>query len=163
MVRQKLKGRVKIVKRFLLLVLLAPMTLFLIGCSSPTAKKVINTDQAPEAIGPYSQAIQAGDMIYTSGQIALDPATGKMVSPDIKAQTEQAMENLKNVIEAGGSDLSQVVKVTLYIKDMNDFSTINEIYGSYFKDDFPARSCVEVSSLPKGALIEIEAIAVVNK
>jgi 2-iminobutanoate/2-iminopropanoate deaminase len=102
-------------------------------------------------------------MIYTSGQIALDPATGEMVSSDIKAQTEQAMENLKKVIEAGGSDLSQVVKVTLYIKDMDDFSAINEIYGSYFTDNYPARSCVEVSELPKGALIEIEAIAAVSK
>ena len=145
------------------MILLAPMTLFLTGCSSPTAKKVINTDQAPEAIGPYSQAIQAGNMIYTSGQIALDPATGEMVSPDIKAQTKQAMENLKSVIEAGGSDMNQVVKVTLYIKDMNDFGTINEIYCNYFKDACPARSCVEVSALPKGALIEIEAIAMVNK
>jgi 2-iminobutanoate/2-iminopropanoate deaminase len=150
-------------KRFLIVALLLLMALFLNACSNPNAKRVVNSDQAPAAIGSYSQAIQAGDMIYTSGQIALDPATGEMVSSDIKAQTEQAMENLKKVIEAGGSDLSQVVKVTLYIKDMDDFSAINEIYGSYFTDNYPARSCVEVSELPKGALIEIEAIAAVSK
>lgn len=151
------------VRRFLAVVLLLVVTLSLSACSNSGYKEVINSDQAPEAIGPYSQAIQAGDIIYTSGQIALDPATGELVSPDIEAQTEQVMENLKNVIEAGGSDLSRVVKVTLYIRDMNDFSAINDIYGSYFKDAYPARSCVEVSSLPKGALIEIEAVAMAEK
>lgn len=150
-------------RRFLAVVLLLVVTLSLSACSNSGYKEVINSDQTPEAIGPYSQAIQAGDMIYTSGQIALDPATGEMVSPDIKAQTVQAMENLKNIIEASGSDLSRVVKVTLYIKDMNDFSAINDIYGSYFKYAYPARSCVEVSSLPKGALIEIEAVAMAAK
>ncbi len=154
---------VRELKKSLVIGLLFLMTLFLTACSNPTTKRIINSAQAPATIGPYSQAVQAGDMIYTSGQIALDPATGEIVSSDVKAQTEQAMENLKSVIEAGGSDLNHVVKTTLYIKDMNDFQTINEVYGSYFKDNYPARSCVEVSALPKGAIIEIEAIAVVSK
>ncbi len=119
--------------------------------------------QAPEAIGPYSQAIQAGDLIFTSGQISLDPATGEIVSADIKEQTRQAMENLKNVLLAGGSDLDMVIKTTVFIKNMADFAAINEVYGTFFKDDPPARSCVEVSALPKGALIEVEAVALIKK
>lgn len=119
--------------------------------------------QAPEAIGPYSQAIQAGDLIFTSGQISLDPATGEIVSADIKEQTRQAMENLKNVLLAGGSDLDMVIKTTVFIKNMAYFAAINEVYGTFFKDDPPARSCVEVSALPKGALIEVEAVALIKK
>lgn len=134
------------------------------ACSGPAQKTVFFfSKQAPEAIGPYSHGVRTGNLIFTSGQIPINPATGEIVSPDIRVQTKQALENLKNVLQAGGSDLDHVLKTTLYIKDMNDFSAINDVYGSYFKENCPARSCVEVSALPKGALIEIEAVALAKK
>jgi 2-iminobutanoate/2-iminopropanoate deaminase len=122
--------------------------------------EVIKTDKAPEAIGPYSQAIVAGSFIYTSGQIPIDPKTGEVVGGEIEEQTEQVLKNLKNVLEAAGSGLNKVVKTTVFIKDMNSFSKINEVYAKFFSESFPARSCVEVSKLPKGVLIEIEAVAI---
>lgn len=120
----------------------------------------VKTDRAPAAIGPYSQAVVCGGFMYTSGQIPINPATGLIEAQDIGAQAEQALENLKNVLEAGGSALSKVVKTTVFIKDMKDFARINEIYSGFFFAPFPARSCVEVARLPKDALIEIEAIAI---
>ncbi len=123
-----------------------------------TTRRIISTDKAPGAIGPYSQAIQTGTMVFVSGQLALNPETGDLVSGDIKAETRQAVQNLKNVLEAGGSSLEKVVKTTLFIKDMNDFPLINEVYGEFFQDDPPARACVEVARLPKDANVEIEAI-----
>ena len=120
---------------------------------------VINTPKAPAAIGPYSQGIDAGSLLFTSGQIALDPAGGPMPS-DPAAQTRQVMENLKAVLEAAGSSLSKVVKVTIFLRNMDNFATINEVYATYFSGSFPARSTVEVSRLPKDALVEIEVIAV---
>lgn len=123
--------------------------------------EVISTDKAPAAIGPYSQAIRIGDRMMTSGQIPINPATGEVVTGGIEAQTKQVIENLKAVLNAGGSDLKHVVKTTVFIKDMNDFGTINKIYSEYFTAPFPARSCVEVARLPKDVGIEIEAIAVV--
>ncbi|AIS52668.1 protein DfrA [Thermoanaerobacter kivui] len=122
-------------------------------------KTIINTDAAPKAIGPYSQAIMVDGFLYTSGQIAIDPATGEFVEGGIEAQTERVLENIKAILKAAGMDLSNVIKATLFVTNMGNFAKINEIYGRYFKDNPPARSLVEVKSLPKGALIEIEVIA----
>ncbi|MBE3580544.1 MAG: RidA family protein [Thermoanaerobacteraceae bacterium] len=124
-------------------------------------KTVINTDRAPAAIGPYSQAIKVGNLIFTSGQIPLDPATGQIVPGGVAEQAERVLENLKAVLAAAGAGLDQVVKTTVYIKDMEDFGVVNEVYGRYFTKEPPARSCVEVARLPKDVLVEIEAIAVV--
>lgn len=121
--------------------------------------KTINTENAPKAIGPYSQGIITDSLLYTSGQIPIDPATGEIVSSDITMQAKQALENLKNILEAGGSGMDKVVKTTVFIKDMNDFPAINKIYSEYFSQPYPARSCIEVSRLPKDAHIEIEAVA----
>ncbi len=123
-------------------------------------KKVIATDKAPQAIGPYSQAIEVNGMIFTSGVIPINPATNTLVEGDISIQAEQAIGNLAALLEAAGSDCNQVIKTTVFIKDMNDFTTVNEIYSKYFQKDCPARSCVEVARLPKDVLIEIEAIAI---
>ncbi|WP_281350137.1 RidA family protein [Alkalibaculum sporogenes] len=125
--------------------------------------QAINTKDAPQAIGPYSQGIKFGQLIYTSGQIPLDPTNGEVVSEKLEIQTVQVLENLKNVLEAGGSGLENVIKTTVFIKNMDDFSTINKIYAEYFPNNLPARSCVEVSRLPMGVLIEIEAVASINE
>ena len=122
-------------------------------------KKVISTEKAPAAIGPYSQAIEVNGFVFASGQIPVDPATGE-VAQGIEAQATQVMENMKNLLEAAGSSLSQVVKTTVFIRSMDDFGTINAIYARYFEKECPARSCVEISRLPKDVLIEMEAIAV---
>ena len=118
----------------------------------------IYTKNAPEAIGPYSQAVEAGGMIYTSGQIAINPESGEIESNDIKGQTKQIMENLTAVLEAAGSSCDLAVKTTCFLADINDFAEFNAIYGEYFSSK-PARSCVAVKSLPKGALAEVEVIA----
>lgn len=118
----------------------------------------VHTKQAPEAIGPYSQVLVCGNLVFTSGQIAIDPASGEIRSADIKRQTEQVSLNLKAVLEAAGSSLTQVVKTTCFLADMSDFGDFNEVYGRYFTGK-PARSCVAVKDLPKGSLIEIEVIA----
>ncbi len=119
----------------------------------------IETEKAPKAIGPYSQGIKAGDLIFTSGQIPINPESGKVECEIIELQTRQVLENLKNVLLSAGSDMSKVIKTTLYIINMDDFPIINEIYSEYFVKPYPSRSCVEVARLPKDALIEIEAIA----
>lgn len=119
--------------------------------------KVISTDKAPSAIGPYSQAIEVNNMVYTSGVIPVDPATG-VIPEGVEAQANQAFSNLKNLIEAAGANINQVVKTTVFIKEMNDFAKINEIYATYFEEPYPARSCVEVARLPKDVLLEIEAV-----
>lgn len=124
-------------------------------------KKIISTEKAPQAIGPYSQAIVANGFLFTSGMVPIDPATNQLVEGDITVQAKQAISNLKNLIETSGSSCDKVVKTTVFIKDMNQFSIINDIYKEYFNKDFPARSCVEVARLPKDVLIEIEAVAVV--
>lgn len=118
----------------------------------------ISTASAPQAIGPYSQAIKCGNMIYTSGQIALDPATGALNGTDIKAQTEQVMKNLSAVLEAAGASFANAVKTTCFLADIADFAAFNEVYGKYITNA-PARSCVAVKDLPKGALVEVEIIA----
>ena len=124
--------------------------------------KIIETKKAPAAIGPYSQAIVIGDFIYTSGQIPINPATGNIEATEITGQAEQAIQNLKAVLEEAGSSLEKVIKTTCFLKDINDFAAFNETYAKYFTGK-PARSCVEVSKLPKGALVEIEVIAVIDK
>ncbi len=122
-------------------------------------KKPINTEKAPAAIGAYSQAMQVGNMLFVSGQIPFDPKTMELISEDVQEQTKQSLENLKAIIEEAGMSLEDVVKTTIFIKDMNEFALINEIYGNYFENNKPARACVEVARLPKDVLVEIEAIA----
>lgn len=122
-------------------------------------KEVINTNNAPEAIGPYSQGVIVGDFVYTSGQIPLNPVTGELVT-DIKLATKQSMENIKAILEEAGTSLNNVVKTSIFLNDLNDFEAVNEVYGTYFIENKPARSCVQVAKLPKDAVIEIEAIAV---
>jgi 2-iminobutanoate/2-iminopropanoate deaminase len=123
--------------------------------------EIIATDEAPKAIGPYSQAIRLGNIIYTSGQIALDPATGVLVDGDFATQVRRVFENLKAVLTAGGTGFSNVVKATVYLTDLANFATLNEIYASYFGDTKPARSTIGVAQLPKGGLVEIDLIAIV--
>lgn len=122
-------------------------------------KQVIKTDNAPEAIGPYSQGIIVGDFVYTSGQIPINPKTGIMET-DIKLATKQSIENIKAILEEVGTSLENVIKTTIFLKDLNDFNVVNEVYATYFNENNPARSCVEVVRLPKDAVIEIEAIAI---
>jgi 2-iminobutanoate/2-iminopropanoate deaminase len=121
---------------------------------------VIHTDSAPKAIGPYSQAIVAGNLIFTSGQIPLDPKTQQLIEGDIRAQTERVMENLKAVLEAAGATFADVVKATIFVADLGDFATVNEVYGKRFPANPPARSTVQVAALPKGARVEIDLVAV---
>ena len=125
-------------------------------------KTIISTPKAPAAIGPYSQAVLVNGMLFTSGVIPIDPETNTLVEGDVTVQARQAIGNLKNLIEASGSSMDKVVKTTVFIKDMNDFGKINDIYKDFFTSDFPARSCVEVARLPKDVLIETEAIATVE-
>ncbi|MDM8527769.1 RidA family protein [Anaerolineales bacterium HSG24] len=125
-------------------------------------RNVISTKLAPAAVGPYSQAIQTGNLIYTAGQIPLVPETGKIVEGNIQVQTNQVMENLSNILEAAGSNLANVVKTTIFATDLADFAAINETYGSFFDDAPPARSTVQVAALPLGANVEIEAIATIS-
>ena len=124
-----------------------------------STREVIATDNAPAAVGPYSQGIRADGMIFTAGQLGMDPATGKMVEGGVQAQARQALTNLKGVIEAAESSLERVVKVTVFLHDINDFGAVNEIYAQFFIQDPPARSAVQVAALPLGGLVEIEAIA----
>ena len=124
-------------------------------------REVISTDAAPKAIGPYEQGIRANGFVFTAGQIALDPGTGNLTDGDISAQTRQVLENLKEVLKAGGSSLDRVVKATIYLKNMADFPVVNKVYAEYLGYSKPARSTVAVSELPKGALIEIDFVAVI--
>lgn len=122
-------------------------------------KKIIKTDNAPSAVGAYSQAVEVDGFIFTSGQIPLDKDTGKLVDGDIKSQAKQAMNNLKAVIEGAGLEMKNIIKTMIFITDINDFLDVDAVYKSFFESDFPARSCVSVKDLPKGAKIEVEAIA----
>lgn len=121
-------------------------------------KEIISTDKAPAAIGPYSQAIEAGNVVYTSGIIPVVPATGEIPEGSV-AQANQAFENLSNLLQAAGTSMDKVIKTTVFIKEMNDFASINEVYAKFFPEPYPARSCVEVARLPKDVMLEIEAIA----
>ena len=123
-------------------------------------KKIISTDKAPAAIGPYSQAIEVNNMVFTSGVIPINPATGELVTGTIEEQAEQAIGNLAALLKESGVAMENVIKTTVFIKDMNDFAKVNEVYAKYFTTQFPARSCVEVAKLPKDVLIEIEAIGI---
>ena len=125
-------------------------------------KQIISTDKAPQAIGPYSQAVRVGNLLFTSGMIPIDPATNTLIEGGIEVQAKQAIGNLAALLEASGSSLNKVVKTVVFIKDMNDFAKVNEIYATFFTENFPARSCVEVARLPKDVLIEIEAVAEVE-
>ena len=122
-------------------------------------REIIQTDQAPAAIGPYSQAIKVNGLVFASGQIPIDPASGQFVEGGIKEQTEQVLKNLAAVLEAAGSGLNRVIKTTVFLADMEEFGTMNEVYGTFFKDEPPARATVEASRLPRDARVEIEAIA----
>jgi 2-iminobutanoate/2-iminopropanoate deaminase len=122
-------------------------------------REVIATEQAPQAIGPYSQAIRAQGLIFTSGQIAIDPATGQIIGGDVSAQTDRVLKNLAAILQASSSGLEKVLRCTVFLKNMGDFAAMNEVYGRYFKQSPPARSTVEVARLPKDVLIEIDVIA----
>jgi 2-iminobutanoate/2-iminopropanoate deaminase len=124
-------------------------------------REIIKSSNAPEAIGPYSQAVKSGNLIFVSGQVPVNPATGK-IAEDIKAQTQQALDNLKAVLAAGGATLAQVMKTTVFLKNLDDFTVMNDIYKEYFPKDPPARSTIEVSRIPRGSSIEIEAIAITD-
>jgi 2-iminobutanoate/2-iminopropanoate deaminase len=126
-------------------------------------KQIIATDRAPKAIGPYSQAVRAGNLVFASGQIPIDPETGEFVPGGIAEQTEQVLRNLTAVFEAGGLSLSQVIKTTVFLADMNDFTAMNEVYGRFFAEQPPARATVQAARLPRDAKVEIEAIAVVSE
>ena len=124
--------------------------------------QVIHTDNAPAAIGPYSQAIKAGNLLFVSGQVPFVPETMEIVEGDVQAQTRQSLTNVQNILKEAGADFSDVVKTTVFIKDMNEFAQINEVYAEFFGENKPARSCVEVARLPKDVKVEIEVIAVVK-
>ena len=127
------------------------------------SKSILHTENAPKAIGPYSQAVRAGDFLFLSGQTPLDPATGLLVAGGIKEQAARVFKNLEAVLQAAGVGMQAVVKATVFLKDMNDFAAVNEVYASKFTGDFPARSTVQVARLPKDALVEIEMIAYLGK
>ena len=122
-------------------------------------KEIVSTDKAPAAIGPYSQAVKIGNLLFTSGMIPIDPATNTLVEGGIEVQAERALENVKALLEASGTSMDKVIKTVVFIKNMDDFAKVNEIYAKYFTENFPARSCVEVARLPKDVLIEMETIA----
>lgn len=124
-------------------------------------QKALHTDTAPAAIGPYSQGIQAGQTIYVSGQIPIDPATGEFAGEDIETQTRQSLTNIKNILAAAGTDMSAVVKTTVLLADINDFAAMNGVYAQFFEEPYPARACFAVAALPKGAKVEIEVVAVI--
>jgi 2-iminobutanoate/2-iminopropanoate deaminase len=138
-----------------LLFVLALMT----SVSFAQEKKVVATKDAPQPIGPYSQAIKAGGFVFASGQIALDPATGKLIEGDIKAQTERVLKNLSAVLAAAGSSMDRVVRTTVFLKNISDFPAMNEVYGQFFKNEPPSRSTVQVAALPRDALLEIDVVA----
>jgi 2-iminobutanoate/2-iminopropanoate deaminase len=122
-------------------------------------KDIVLTDRGPKPIGPYSQAVKSNGFVFVSGQVALDPKTGEFVGTDVRTQTERVMENLKGILEAAGASFNHVVKTTVYLKDMNDFSAMNEVYAKYFTAAPPARSTVQAARLPKDALVEIDVVA----
>jgi len=122
-------------------------------------KQAVSSPDAPKAIGPYSQAVRAGQLLFVSGQVPLDPATGQIVSDDIAAQTRRVFDNLGAVLKAGGRSFADVVRTTVFLADMNDFATVNEVYGTYFSEPYPARATVQVARLPKEARVEIDVIA----
>lgn len=131
--------------------------------SESLKKEVVIAPEAPAAIGPYSAAIRAGQFVYTAGQIGIDPTAGAIVAGGVEAETRQALTNLKHVLEAAGSSLENVVKTTVFLRDMEDFGRMNAVYAEFFTQNYPARSAVQVAALPKGAAVEIEAVALVSR
>ena len=125
-------------------------------------KKIINTEKAPAAIGPYSQAVQVGNLVYTSGQLPIDMETKELVKDDVKKAAEMCLKNAKAILEEAGTSLDKVVKSLVFVRDMNDFAAINEVYGKFFTENYPARSCVQAAKLPLDALVEMEFIAIVE-
>ena len=125
-------------------------------------KEIIKTQKAPLAVGPYSQAIKVGDLLFISGQISINPETNEFVDSNVEIQTEQVLKNIKAILEAAGSSLKNVIKTNISLRNMGNFDLVNKVYNNYFKDSLPARSCVEVSNLPKNARIEIETIAMID-
>jgi 2-iminobutanoate/2-iminopropanoate deaminase len=125
-------------------------------------KDIVITDKAPKAIGPYSAGVTTGHLVFTAGQLGMNPETGELVEGGIQAETRQALNNLKAVLEAAGSNLSLVVKTTVFLKDINEFGQMNEVYGTFFTENFPARSAFQVAALPKGGSVEIEAVALLE-
>ncbi len=138
------------------------LVLFLSACRADKSLTAISSNETPKAIGPYSQAIKTGNLIYTSGQIGLSPLTNAMAGDEIGLQTHQALDNLKAILTAAGSDMAHVIKVTVYLKDLNDYAKVNEIYKDYFPELKPARAAVQVARLPKDALVEIECVAAIR-
>ena len=126
------------------------------------SKMIVKTENAPKAIGPYSAGVSTGCLVFTAGQLGIDPQTGKLVEGGIQAQTRQALTNLSAILEAAGTSLEKVVKSTVFLKDIGEFSQMNEVYGTFFTEDFPARSAIQVAALPLGAAVEIEAVALVG-
>jgi 2-iminobutanoate/2-iminopropanoate deaminase len=124
-------------------------------------KQIVSTSKAPAAIGPYSQAVKVGELLYTSGQLPINASTGEFINNDIKKATAQSLENVKAILEEAGTSLDKVVKTLVFLKDMNDFASMNEVYSQYFSANPPARSCIQAGKLPKDALVEIEVIAIV--
>jgi len=125
-------------------------------------REIVSTEKAPKAIGPYSAAVKAGNFVFTAGQLGIDPGSGEFVPGGIEAQTKKALENLSAVLDAAGTTLANVVKTTVFLDDMDDFSDMNGIYGQFFTENFPARSAVQAAKLPKGGLVEIEAVALLS-
>lgn len=125
-------------------------------------KKIVRTEKAPAPVGPYNQAVVAGNLVFTAGQIAINPATGAFEENDIRKQTRRVLNNLAAVLQAAGSDLNNVIKTTVFLKDMNDFAAMNEVYGEFFAENAPARSAVEVARLPKDVLVEMECVATLD-
>lgn len=128
-----------------------------------TKKEIIRSEHAPQPIGPYSAAVRYGNIVYTAGQIGLDPQTGEIVPGGIETETRQVLTNLQNLLAAAGTSLEQVVKTTVFMRDLSEFNQMNQVYAEFFKNDFPARSTVQVSALPKGAAVEIEAVAMIDQ
>jgi len=128
---------------------------------SQTGKSAVHTEKAPAAIGPYSQAVKAGNTIYVSGQLPIDPATGQFAGEDIASQTRQSLTNIRNILAQAGADMSSVVKTTVLLQHIGDFAAMNEVYAQFFEAPYPARAAFEVAAIPKGALVEIEAVAVI--
>jgi len=123
------------------------------------SKEIISTEKAPKAIGPYSQGVKVGELIFTSGQLPINPENGQLIADDVKKATAQSLENIKAILEKAGSSLDKVVKAVVYLKDLEDFAAVNEVYATYFTGDYPARSCFQVAKLPMDAKIEIEVVA----
>ena len=138
------------------------LTVGAVNFEKSVQKEIVATENAPGAIGPYSQAVKAGEFVFVSGQIPIDPKTGNFISEDVAEQTEQVFKNLSAVLEAAGSSLKNVVKTTVFLADMNDFARMNEVYARYFTENYPARATVQAARLPKDARVEIEAIALLS-